>query len=83
MTAPDDATAGRWAPESSPAAAGVGCRWRDSKSRDGKLGRAGGTARITVSSDSAGQFLLADDRPLLDVPSPEDRDDRAGGSGSS
>ena len=58
--------------------AGVGCRWRDSKSRDGKLGRAGGTARITVSSDSVGQFLLVDERPLFDVPSLEEREDARG-----
>src|SRR4051794_34997294 len=57
--------AGRaWAPESS-----LVLPWEperragDSKSRDGKLGRAG-TALTTVSSDSVGQLRLPDDRPL-------------------
>ena len=64
------------------AAAGAARRAGDSKSRDGKLGRAG-TARIVVSSDSTGQFFpLEDDLPLRDAPSPDDRELRAGGSGS-
>src|SRR5215213_8979154 len=52
----------------------------DSKSRDGKLGRAG-TALTTVSSDSVGHVRALVDR-LLRPPSLEERDDRVGGSGS-
>ena len=86
-TSAHDGAGGRGAgrlciPESSPLATVWAARRDagDSKSRDGKLGRAG-TALITVSSDSVGQFLACAARPLR-PPSPEERDDLVGGSGS-